>query len=431
MNNDYKLVKNKEWKEVEINGEIKEVPTNWEIKSFSDFSSICRGGSPRPIQNFLTDKKDGTPWIKISDATKVKKYIESTEQYIIKAGEGRSRLVYPGDLIVSNSATPGIPRFLNITACIHDGWLLLRDFKGVNKEFLFQLVGMVREQLKSKGSGSIFTNLSIDILSSFECLIPPMEQQSVIADILSHQEAIIQDIESLISKYESRFQYLSEELLSGRLRVKEVDGQLTLYKNADDNWKEVEINGEMKEIPSDWQHSVVNKLFEIQRGKVLSKGYIQINAGNYPVYSSATENNGCIGRINSYMFDGEFLTWNTDGYAGSVFYRNGQFNCTNICGILKAKQPMNLHSFKFFLEPRFKKNVIHGGQLTNLKLMSSHVEGIELAYPQNSELELISLVFDKQEKLIEQQKELLAKEKQKFDWLLDNFLSGKYLIKEN
>jgi restriction endonuclease S subunit len=78
--------------------------------------------------------------------------------------------------------------------------------------------------------------------------------------------------------------------------------------------------------------------FNLKRGKVLSNDYINNNKGEFPVYSSATENNGCIGHIDTFMFEGEYLTWTTDGiYAGTVFYRNGRFNCTNVCGILELK----------------------------------------------------------------------------------------------
>lgn len=424
--NNYKLVKNSEWKEVEINGEVKEIPINWEVKKFEDFSSICRGGSPRPIQNFLTDKKEGTPWIKISDATKVKKYIDSTEQYIIKKGESRSRLVYPGDLIVSNSATPGIPRFLNITACIHDGWLLLRDFKGIDKEFLFQLVGMVREKLKSQGSGSIFTNLSIDILSNFECLLPPITQQSAIADILSTQESVIENIEQLISKYESRFQYLSEELLSGRLRVKEEQGQFTLYKNPEDNWKEVEVNGEMKEIPNDWDvERIGNKIKENKKSKLKAKDLTKID--QYPAFN-------CSKNLSYYckdfLVDGENLFLSTGGMAAIHYYNGKASYSTDVYSITSNDQDFDLKFGYFILSQNVDKinDMFYGAGLKHLN--KTEFKNSQWVTPSLKEQKDIVILLEKQENLINQQKEILAKEKQKFDWLLDNLLSGKYLIQD-
>ena len=81
----------------------------------------------------------------------------------------------------------------------------------------------------------------------------------------------------------------------------------------------------------------VDEICDISRGKVMSKDFIQSNEGEYPVYSSQTENDGELGRISSYAYDGEYLTWTTDGAnAGSVFYRKGKFSITNVCGLLKV-----------------------------------------------------------------------------------------------
>lgn len=91
------------------------------------------------------------------------------------------------------------------------------------------------------------------------------------------------------------------------------------------------------EIPSDWKLVKVKHLFVIGRGRVIPTTEL-IDDGKYPVYSSQTVNDGCMGYINTYDFDGDFLTWTTDGvYAGSVFKRSGKFNCTNVCGTLKCK----------------------------------------------------------------------------------------------
>ena len=82
----------------------------------------------------------------------------------------------------------------------------------------------------------------------------------------------------------------------------------------------------------------IKEIFEIGRGRVISHKYIEANKGKYPVYSSQTKNDGIMGYINTYDFEGEYITWTTDGvYAGTCFYRNGKFNCTNVCGTLKLK----------------------------------------------------------------------------------------------
>ena len=85
----------------------------------------------------------------------------------------------------------------------------------------------------------------------------------------------------------------------------------------------------------------------LQRGRVMSKEYFVDNIGNYPVYSSQTTNHGMIGKINTFDFDGQFVSWTTDGAnAGTVFYRTGKFSITNVCGLIKINDESRLnHKF--------------------------------------------------------------------------------------
>ena len=100
--------------------EIGRIPKDWEITSIGGVCLIRRGASPRPIQNFLSSS--GIPWVKISDATSQKTmYIDFTNEYIIEKGRSNTVIVKSGDLILSNSATPGIPKIMRIEAGIHDG----------------------------------------------------------------------------------------------------------------------------------------------------------------------------------------------------------------------------------------------------------------------------------------------------------------------
>ncbi len=160
------------------------IPAGWREVKFSDFCDITRGGSPRPIHNYIA--ATGTPWVKIADATESNsRYITKTKEFIRPDGESKSRVVYPGDFIVSNSATPGLPRFMKIRACIHDGWLLLRNIRDVDKMFLYYLVLTERNSILVQGSGTIFTNLKTDILKNHKVLLPPLPEQKAIAEVLS------------------------------------------------------------------------------------------------------------------------------------------------------------------------------------------------------------------------------------------------------
>lgn len=120
----------------------------------------------------------------------------------------------------------------------------------------------------------------------------------------------------------------------------------------------------------------------LRRGRVMSKGYLTENFGPYPVYSSQTANNGKIGSINTFDFDGEYISWTTDGAnAGTMFYRTGKFSITNVCGLITLKSKYSLiYKFLFYwLTIEAKKHVYSG--MGNPKLMSHQVENIPVPIP--------------------------------------------------
>ena len=119
----------------------------------------------------------------------------------------------------------------------------------------------------------------------------------------------------------------------------------------------------------------------LSRGKVISKDYIKDNGGDYPVYSSQSENDGVWGRINTYMYEGKYLTWTTDGaYAGTVFRRSGKFNITNVCGLVDVSdQNVNLDCLYYWLYTEAPKYVYRG--MGNPKLMSNVMGSISVPIP--------------------------------------------------
>ncbi|MCD8301137.1 MAG: restriction endonuclease subunit S, partial [Clostridiales bacterium] len=106
-----------------------EIPRSWEWVRLGTICNVARGGSPRPIKQYLTDADDGINWIKISDSDKGGKYISSAKEKIIPEGIQKSRLVYKGDFLLTNSMSFGRPYILQIDGCIHDGWLVLSEYQ--------------------------------------------------------------------------------------------------------------------------------------------------------------------------------------------------------------------------------------------------------------------------------------------------------------
>ncbi len=124
----------------------------------------------------------------------------------------------------------------------------------------------------------------------------------------------------------------------------------------------------------------IGEICLIKRGRVIAKKILQEN-GKYPVYSSQTLNNGILGFIDTYDFDGEFLTWTTDGaYAGSVFYRNGRFSITNVCGLLQVIQNNILHKYLYYILQITAPLHVSSG-MGNPKLMSAAMQQITIPIP--------------------------------------------------
>ncbi len=151
----------------------REIPEGWKVKSLGKAINIIRGASPRPIDDFLSD--EGMPWVKISDATKSNnRFIIETKQFIVEEGVSKSRNVFPNTLILSNSASPAIPRIMKIDACVHDGWLVIDKYSGgLTPEFMFHYFEYERPRIICLGSGSIFKNLKTDYLKDLKFIVPP------------------------------------------------------------------------------------------------------------------------------------------------------------------------------------------------------------------------------------------------------------------
>lgn len=156
---------------------------------------IARGGSPRPIKDFITDDPNGINWIKIGDATASGKYIYETKQKIIPEGIQRSRLVKKGDFVLSNSMSFGRPYIMGISGCIHDGWLVLsaKD-KSIDQDFLYYILGspFVFKQFDSLAAGSTVRNLNIDLVSGVKIPLLPINEQKRIVAMLDQAFAEIE-----------------------------------------------------------------------------------------------------------------------------------------------------------------------------------------------------------------------------------------------
>ena len=166
----------------------------WEQRKFSDLVLIERGGSPRPIDEFITDAPDGLNWIKIGDAPEQGRYITKTAEKIRPEGLSKTREVHPGDLILSNSMSFGKPYIMGIDGCIHDGWLLIRDTqKRFDLKFLCHMLGteQMLNQYRSLAAGSTVNNLNKELVGNTTVTIPALEEQQVLGQYFENLDHLI------------------------------------------------------------------------------------------------------------------------------------------------------------------------------------------------------------------------------------------------
>lgn len=205
-----------------VESELGMIPEGWEVKRLDDILEIKRGGSPRPIKDFISDS--GLPWLKISDATAANSPFQySTKEYIKPEGLKKTVLIKPGAIILSNSATPGLPRLIEFETCIHDGWLHFPEIRRFNRYYLYLLFLDIREHLISQGNGSVFTNLKTDILKSQNIKIPPFKIEEQFLNKVNSKFEKIRENTLEIQTLTNLRDTLLPKLISGEVRLKEFD----------------------------------------------------------------------------------------------------------------------------------------------------------------------------------------------------------------
>ena len=161
-----------------------DLPEGWAWERLGNVSTIARGGSPRPIEDYLTDDTDGINWIKIGDTEKDGKYIVHTKEKIKPAGLSKTRYVHDGDFLLTNSMSFGRPYILKTDGCIHDGWLVIGDIDTVfNQDYLYYALssGFMYTTLSLLAAGSTVKNLKSDTVRSVLFPIPPLGEQERMA----------------------------------------------------------------------------------------------------------------------------------------------------------------------------------------------------------------------------------------------------------
>ena len=275
---------------------------------------LFRGSSPRPIIEYLTtDNEEGVNWVKIGDVPTSGRIITSTEEKITKEGAKKSRHVYVGDLILSNSMSYGLPYIMGIEGCIHDGWFVLRDYEqNFNKDYLCDLLisDIVQKQYKKIAAGGVVQNISSDLVNSVYISIPSLDEQRKIAGLLSLIDERIATQNKVIDKLQS--------LIKG-----------IAHRISKQDKSNIRLSECLQCSSSTLQESDVAEV------------------GQYPVYGA----NGVVGYLDTYNTTDEAIYIIKDGSGvGSVSYINGKCSATGTLNILQAKDGFSLRYLYFMLK---------------------------------------------------------------------------------
>lgn len=222
-------VKNKIIKEFNKMDVELSIPDNWEFIQLGKIANIARGGSPRPIKQYLTADPNGINWIKIGDTDKNGKYISHTKEKIIPAGIAKSRFVHSGDFLLTNSMSFGRPYILKTDGCIHDGWLVIsQPIKIFDEDYLYYLLSsnFIFKQFSNAVSGAVVKNLNSEKVANTIVPLPPLAEQHRIVEKVDVLMAEIDELEKKENELEKLKKEFPEDMKVSLLQAA-MEGKLT------------------------------------------------------------------------------------------------------------------------------------------------------------------------------------------------------------
>ena len=289
---------------------------DWEQRKFSELVTIERGGSPRPIDKFITNDENGLNWVKIGDAPEQGNYITQTAEKIRPEGLSKTREVHPGDLILSNSMSFGRPYIMAIDGCIHDGWLAIRDTKkNFDLKFLCTLLGTdgMLNQYKAMAAGSTVNNLNKELVGGTTVAFPMVEEQIKIGDYFT-------TIDNLITLHQRKCEETK--------KLKKYMLQKMFPQNGE-KVPEIRFAG----FSDDWEQRKLEDVVEfLDTMRKPLEGAKRIS-GPYPYYGAS----GIVDYVDGYLFDEELILLSEDG--ANITDRNYP-----VCFIASGKYWVNNHA---------------------------------------------------------------------------------------
>ena len=339
---------------------------NWKNVELGTVCEVVRGGSPRPIIDYITDSPDGVNWLKIGDVKETDKFFTHAAERIKRSGIPKTREVQAGDLILSNSMSFGRAFITLIDGYIHDGWLRLRCKKEMlDKEYLYYFLtsNLAQNQFKAVATGSVVNNLKSDTVKAVRMDIPPLEEQKKIAEVLSLFDDKIKQNEEI-----------NENLLQQAQ---------AFYKD-----RFVDLRPFDGEMPSDWHLGTVSEIIELHDSKrlPLSNRERANLAKIYPYYGATS----VMDYVDRYLFDGIYLLLGEDGTVVDskgfpiLQYVEGKFWLNNHAHIITGKNGFTVETLYLLFSLTNVQSIVTGA--VQPKISQANLNKVPVVIPSEAEL---------------------------------------------
>lgn len=394
--------------------ELGEIPEKWEVKEIKQLYAVLTGATPLRKKHDEYFLNGIIPWVKTMDLNDRNVYFTDEKITDLAIRETSCKLQVVNTVLIAMYGgfnQIGRTGILKIKGATNQAICSLPPIKDMCSEYLnYYLIANRAKWKEVAASSRKDPNITKSDVENFKIVVPALSEQYKIADILLAVDEKVENTDNLIEKTKELKKGLMQRLLTKGI--------------GHDKFKETEIG----RIPEEWEVVTIGEICEIGRGRVISKKEIENSKGIYPVYSSQTTNNGCMGYTSTYDFDGEYITWTTDGVnAGTTFYREGKFNCTNVCGTLKLKEEKIKPKFLSLVLNNFTdKYVVRNG---NPKLMNNIMAIIKVPISKSIEEQnkISNLIFSMNEQIDQYEvKKVRLQELKK--GLMQKLLTGKIRV---
>lgn len=447
---DIELVANEDWKTVELNGETVEIPDEWNIDNIGKKINFVLGNTPPKVGD---NYKGDTPWVTISNVSG-----STTNSWTAKINPKKAKVLPRGSLIGSFKMSVGRFSILEMDAATNEAIVGVSPEGAPGLDLNYLRLALVDPFVKSATTnGQGVKLLNTKTIKSLDFLSPIFAEQTLIAETLTAQEDYIASLREQAALERQRLEWLSDELLSGRLRVEEDSEapETIVSRDADGNpievlpgvklvanqeWKTVELNGETVEIPQAWDVEKIRKNCFVSSGGTPVKNdlfydgeipWITTTDLNETVVKKTKRNITQSGLENSSakkIKPGSVLIAMYGASIGKMGISGIDATTNQSIASIFSEIHSNEYLFNYLLSKKYElSNLSSGSGQPNIS--QGIVSEFEMLIPEYKEQTLIALLLNKQKKQIEETLSVISVEKNRLDWLSDELLSGRIRVR--